>query len=187
MKRLYLFLTNKDIETIEFEGLFKTLDPEAEFQYENTRMGYFVSEKDCSEEINTLLASRPREKALTVVVSHKFWPLEKKLLAEAYGYFPNQCVYLTDIIMKELTFGDFSSIPLLRKEFKEVPSELLETAGSFLRSGLNGLETAKREGIHRNTFNYRLNAFIELTGLDIRDYHNALLLELYFQLAANGR
>lgn len=187
MKRLYLFLTNKDIETIEFESLFKALIPDASFQYESARMGYFESEEDHSEDINSILSSLPREKAVTVVVSHKFWPLEKKLLAEAYGYFPNQCVYLTDVIMKELTFGDFSSIPLLRKEFKEIPSELIQTAGTFLRCGLNGLETAKREGIHRNTFNYRLNGFIELTGLDIRDYHNALLLELYFQLAANRR
>ena len=187
MKRLYLFYTNKDIETIEFENLFKSVAPDATFQYENARSGYFESKEDVTESINEVLRNISREKAITVLASHRAWPLEKKLLTEAYGYFPNQCVYLTDVIMKELTFGDFSSIPLLRKEFREVPVELLETAGMFLRTGLNGLETAKREGIHRNTFNYRLNSFIALTGLDIRDYHNALLLELYFQLAANGR
>ncbi|MGN1075804.1 MAG: helix-turn-helix domain-containing protein, partial [Candidatus Enteromonas sp.] len=41
--------------------------------------------------------------------------------------------------------------------------------------------------VHRNTFLYRLNKFIELTNLDIRDYHNALLLELYFQISVSYR
>ncbi|HBB05327.1 MAG TPA: hypothetical protein DCZ41_01870, partial [Firmicutes bacterium] len=45
--------------------------------------------------------------------------------------------------------------------------------------------TAETLYIHRNTFNYRLNAFIEKTGLDIREYHNALLLEFYFQFCGN--
>lgn len=187
MKRLYLFCTNQDIETIEFENLFKAVAPDAKFQYESATSGYFESEVDAVREINSILRTRSREKAITVVAAHRLWPLEKKLLTEAQGYFPNQCVYLTDVLLKEIAFGDPSSTSLLGKEFNGVPKDLLETAGAFLRNGLNALETAKSEGIHRNTFNYRLNSFIELTGLDIRDYHNALLLELYFQLSANGK
>jgi DNA-binding PucR family transcriptional regulator len=49
---------------------------------------------------------------------------------------------------------------------------------------LDATLSAKRLFVHRNTFLYRLNRFIELTNLDIRDYHNALFLELYFQLSA---
>ena len=46
-----------------------------------------------------------------------------------------------------------------------------------------GLLASEALFVHRNTFNYRLNAFIRESGLDIRDYHNALLLEIYFQLS----
>ena len=186
MKRLYLFLTSHDIETISFERFFLDLFPDAKFTYSSPKEGYFESEEDKVFELNQKL-SLNREMEVSLVVSHRDWPLEKKLLQEAAGYFPNQCVYLTDVIMKELTFGNFSSIPLLSSEFRHVNKELMSTAGTFLRSGLNGLKTAEAENIHRNTFNYRLNRFIEVTGLDIRDYHNALLLELYFQLASNGR
>ena len=56
------------------------------------------------------------------------------------------------------------------------------TAGTYLRCGLDASLAANKLIVHRNTFNYRLNAFIARTGLDIRDYHNALLLELYFDL-----
>ena len=186
MKRLYLFLTNRDIETLPFERFFRELAEDAVFTYEGTRNGYFETEKDIVFELNQKL-SLSYDMNVSLVVAHRSWPLEKKLLQEASGYFPNQCVYLTDVIMKELTFGNFSSIPLLSHEFRAVDKELMSTAGSFLRSGLSGLKTADMEKIHRNTFNYRLNKFIEVTGLDIRDYHNALLLELYFQLASNGR
>ena len=186
MKRLYLFLTKRDIETISFERFFLDVFPDAKFTYSNTKEGYFESEEDRVFELNQKL-SLNREMQVSLVVAHRDWPLEKKLLQEAVGFFPNQCVYLTDVIMKELTFGNFSSIPLLSSEFRHVNKELMSTAGTFLRSGLNGLRTADAENIHRNTFNYRLNRFIEVTGLDIRDYHNALLLELYFQLASNGR
>lgn len=186
MKRLYLFLANDDIETISFERFFLDIFPDAKFTYVSTKEGYFESEEGKIFELNQKL-SLNREMEVSLVVAHRAWPLEKKLLQEAHGYFPNQCVYLTDVLMKELTFGNFSSIPLLSQEFRYVDRELMSTAGTFLRSGLNGLKTAEAESIHRNTFNYRLNRFIEVTGLDIRDYHNALLLELYFQLASNGR
>ena len=186
MKRLYLFLTSRDIETISFERYFLDVFPDAKFTYESSKEGYFESEEDKIFELNQKL-SLSHEMNVSIVVAHRNWPLEKKLLHESFGYFPNQCVYLTDVIMKELTFGNFSSIPLLNQELRSVDKDLMSTAGTFLRSGLNGLKTAEAENIHRNTFNYRLNRFIKVTGLDIRDYHNALLLELYFQLASNGR
>jgi len=186
MKRLYLFQTSEDIETIKFEPIFTNLDRNGFFKYEGTRNGYFESELDITSELSSLLPTL-MDIHVTVVVSHRNWPLEKKLLGEAFAFFPRQCVFLTDVIMKELTFNNFTSIPLLSQEFRDVPQELMRTAGSFLRCDLNGLKTAEREGIHRNTFNYRLKSFIELTNLDIRDYHNALLLEIYFQLANNGK
>ena len=186
MKRLYLFLTSQDIETISFERFFLEVFPDAKFFYQGTKEGYFESREDKVFELNKKLTSF-HDMNIAVVAAHRNWPLETKLLHEAFGYFPNQCVYLTDVLMKELTFGNFSSIPLLSQEFRHVNKELMSTAGTFLRSGLNGLKTAEEENIHRNTFNYRLNRFIKVTGLDIRDYHNALLLELYFQLASNGR
>jgi DNA-binding PucR family transcriptional regulator len=86
--------------------------------------------------------------------------------------------------MKEMSFGDYSSYGALIKLFKGINYDLMLTASTYLRCGLDACLAAKKLFIHRNTFNYRLNAFIAATGLDIRDYHNALFLELYFQLSA---
>jgi DNA-binding PucR family transcriptional regulator len=53
------------------------------------------------------------------------------------------------------------------------------TAKAFIDAGLNATRAAVKLYVHRNTFNYRLDKFIEQTGLDIRDYHHAF----YFKLA----
>ena len=57
--------------------------------------------------------------------------------------------------------------------------ELMETSSAYLKSDLNASLASSSLYIHRNTFNYRLQKFIDVTGLDIRNYHNALLLEIY--------
>ena len=125
--------------------------------------------------------------SLVFLCSHAGDTLSKKLLKDAMAYFPNQAVFPTDVIMKQMSFLDYSSFPLLSSLFKDIDRELLLTAGTYLRCGLDASLAAKELFIHRNTFSYRLNAFIEKTDLDIRDYHNALLLELYFQLSSMPR
>ncbi len=188
MNKYYLFLANSPINKELFkESILSLSEDELTIEYENDRKGYILADEKFASTLQETIFTIHDDLnlTLTVVIAHRDGPLEEKLLREALSYFPNQCLYLTDMLMKELSFGDFSSIPLLSNEFRGVSHDLLLTAGTFLRCGLNGVLTSESLFIHRNTFNYRLNAFIAETGLDIRDYHNALLLELYFQLGAN--
>ncbi len=122
--------------------------------------------------------------SISFLATHDRGELSKKLLKDALAYFPNQAVFPTDVLMKEMSFADYTSVPLLSSCFSHLDHELLLTAGTYLRCGLDASLSAKELFIHRNTFNYRLNSFIEETNLDIRDYHNALLLEIYFQVSA---
>lgn len=187
MMKYYLFLAATPLNRELWEESLSSLIKEPlSFTYESDRKGYLIaSEKlgvilqDCLYNIHEDLGI-----TITVMIAHRDGPLEEKLLREALSYFPNQCLYLTDMLMRELSFGDYSSFPLLSNEFKNVPHDLLLTAGTYLRCSMNASDTAASLFIHRNTFNYRLSAFIAQTGLDIRDYHNALLLELYFQLGS---
>jgi DNA-binding PucR family transcriptional regulator len=78
-----------------------------------------------------------------------------------------------------LASGDRHMLEGVRHQFEGVPRELLLTATAFIESGLNATRASKKLYIHRNTFNYRLQKFIEWTSLDIRDYHHAF----YFRLS----
>lgn len=53
--------------------------------------------------------------------------------------------------------------------------ELLHTVCSFFENGFNGSITAEKLHIHRNTLNYRLTKFQELTGISARSFNGALV------------
>ncbi|EGL81710.1 putative transcriptional regulator, PucR family [Caldalkalibacillus thermarum TA2.A1] len=63
--------------------------------------------------------------------------------------------------------------------------ELMHTIRVFLEQNLNVSETAKKLYIHRNSMQYRLDKFIEKTGIDIRQFKHAMTV--YLALLAISR
>lgn len=188
MEKLFLFATpNIKIQRDFFVGSFSSLGVEKEaFVFESDSWGYFKAESSLASDIDVILSTLHDDIGgnVAVLCAHQSTSFEAKLLQNALRYFPNQCCFPSDVILREMSFGDFSSFPSLSRLFRDLPRDLLLTAGAYLRCGMDSIQASKRLGIHRNTFRYRLEAFVEKTSLDIRDYHNALLLELYFDLSA---
>lgn len=56
--------------------------------------------------------------------------------------------------------------------------DMLHTLQVFFRNNLNASLTAKKLYIHRNSLQYRLDKFIEKTGIDIRTFTNATFVML---------
>lgn len=186
MNKTYLFLSDKTLDKKAFVDALKGSSMPFEVEYSSDRKGAIEADASFYVYLDGILLPLHDDLGvnLTVLACHKDGPLEQKCLLEALSFFPNEARFLTDLIMKELSFGNFTSLPLLSSEFVNVPHEVLLTAGTYLRTGLDASKAAEQLFIHRNTFNYRLARFIDITGLDIRDYHNALLLELFFQLGS---
>ncbi|SES69240.1 PucR C-terminal helix-turn-helix domain-containing protein [Oceanobacillus limi] len=80
------------------------------------------------------------------------------------------------------TKQDISSIVL--KGFAD-DQELIQTIEVFLESNLNISVAAKKLYMHRNSLQYRLDKFNENTGIDVRDFHQAL--PVYLALLANQK
>lgn len=186
MTSLFLFLASGPIEKRAFEDALKGSGYPFEITYKDDKSGIITSDSKLYSYLDAVLMTIHDDLGVTLSVLsvHRDGPLERKCLQESIGYFPNAARYLSDLIMKELSFGNYSSLPLLSAEFKNVKHEVLLTAGTYLRCGLDASLAASQLFIHRNTFNYRLAQFIDETSLDIRDYHNALLLEIFFQLGS---
>lgn len=189
MIKYYLFKASGPINVPEFKNGLDAIDEDYSLSLSSPDEGFFTAPEKFAVRLQGVLFPLHDDLGITISVlaCHADGALERKSLKEALSYFPNQCLFLSDILMKEFSFGDYSSLPLLKEEMKKVPHELLLTAGAFLRCGLNASLAAESLFIHRNTFNYRLSQFIDSTGLDIRDYHNALLLEIYFQLGESTK
>ncbi len=187
MNKHYLFLSNLPISKKPFEAALKGLGINLEtLAYYSSYEGELILPKESYSSISSVMLPLREDLggSISFLATHDRGELSKKLLKDALAYFPNQAVFPTDVLMKEMSFADYTSVPLLSSCFSHLDHELLLTAGTYLRCGLDASLSAKELFIHRNTFNYRLNSFIEETNLDIRDYHNALLLEIYFQVSA---
>lgn len=187
MNKTFLFLSSSPVPKQAFETALKGAGiATSDLYYSSSTQGAIVLDSSFYPTISSILLPlrEDMQGSISFLCAHDDNRLTQKLLKDALAYFPNQAVFPPDVIMKEISFGDYSSYPLLAEEFGKLDHELLLTAGTYLRCGLDASLSAKELFIHRNTFSYRLNAFIEKTNLDIRDYHNALLLELYFQLSS---
>ncbi|MNZ87197.1 Leucine-rich protein [compost metagenome] len=63
-----------------------------------------------------------------------------------------------------------------------VESELLNTIETFFALDCNVSETAKKLYIHRNTLLYRLDKLKQETGLDVRQFRDAVLVKIIMLL-----
>ncbi len=61
--------------------------------------------------------------------------------------------------------------------------ELLSTGEAFLSNNLNVSETAREMFIHRNTLIYRIDKIERLTGLDLRNFSDALNFRILYILS----
>ena len=185
MKWHYCYLSKEIIDINELKGFFEkegcSIDS---FLLVSLTKGELVAEHRLLLSIFSFVA---KEKAagneVTFVISHANdgWT-EMMLHSIAPKYYPGQVSFMSDLILKQMSFGDFSSFAFLSALFRSLPEELLETGKAYLSAGLDAKLAADLLIVHRNTFNYRLNRFIEASGVDIRDYHNAMLLDYYLRM-----
>jgi carbohydrate diacid regulator len=63
-----------------------------------------------------------------------------------------------------------------------VESEMLSTLDTFFTLDCNVSETAKKLYIHRNTLLYRLDKLKQETGLDVRQFRDAVLVKIILLL-----
>ncbi|MCR5491991.1 MAG: helix-turn-helix domain-containing protein [Bacilli bacterium] len=185
MNKIYLFLADRDFPKAQFIQRLKRLGvDERAIRFPSVKRAEFVAPAEVAYALDTVMIPYHDEHGVKFgcLVSHAHEDFEEKALEKALIYFPNYPCYPSDIIMHDMSFGDFSTYNLLMKRFREVDPELISAAGAYLRCGCNSNYASEILFVHRNTFRSRLDRFVEVTGLDIRDYHNALLLEIYFQL-----
>ncbi|MDN5313165.1 MAG: hypothetical protein PWQ68_2138 [Thermoanaerobacteraceae bacterium] len=67
-------------------------------------------------------------------------------------------------------------------KLKKLDEDALTTIRAVLDCNLNIAEAARKLYIHRNTLMYRLDKIHEQTGLDIRDFQDAVKMEIYLLL-----
>lgn len=69
---------------------------------------------------------------------------------------------------------DFLAESVSRKTFELLDDEIIKTVQSFFKNNLNISETARQMYLHRNTLVYRIEKVLKITGLDLRNFDDAV-------------
>ncbi len=182
---LFFLRSGKEVSDPLFRRLFKDLTSSSSWSYIDKYVASFSAPYSLILTLQGLLPSISEDLGynISVLLAHRESLLTEHCLRSAYENFPNAALTIADVLLKEFSFGDYSSLPLLKREFSGLSQDLLLTAKAYLESDLSAVRASEALYIHRNTFNYRLERFINETSLDIREFHNALLFSLYLRFA----
>ena len=105
-------------------------------------------------------------------------------------YDPERGVYVWKSMLIERIADDlpdsaaetYRSLLFNQETARLLDAELLATALTLLRCGLNLSDTARRLFIHRSTLMYRLDKLQRATGLDLRNFDDATAFRLLYTL-----
>lgn len=150
--------------------------------------GYFELEEEDLGLVEVLIShlNQTLGIGMTVLISHRWDEVALEGLNVAVRHNKGSMIYLADALLYERIEGENVLFSLLDKQFESLSRELIQTAEAFITSGCKATVAATRLYIHRNTFAYRLNQFIEKTQLDIRDFHHARLFQLWWLIKSRN-
>lgn len=100
-----------------------------------------------------------------------------------------RCYYYQDLVLPVLLDSlrggwqaNELALPLAKLRAMDSNGLLRRTLACWFRNNVQPTATAKALFIHRNTLEYRLNRISELTGLDLANFDDRLLLYVALQL-----
>lgn len=104
---------------------------------------------------------------------------ERNAFNTAINYLHKQRVYLLQDIIPILLLENMNpktkkDISFILQETYNEDKEQLQTIKVFLESNLNVTLAAKKLYMHRNSLQYRIDKFIEKTGIDIKHFNGAI-------------
>lgn len=104
---------------------------------------------------------------------------EREWFHKGMHYLHKQKVYrlhdiLPFLLLEVMDAGFRNQLKNVIPEELQNDHELLETIKVFFESDLNVSNAAKRLYMHRNSLQYRIEKFIEKTGIDIKHFHGAV-------------
>lgn len=188
MIKYYYFTSQHKLDKGVFDDIIRTSYSQyLEIEYFDNFSGIILADENFFVRLNSIIEilSLDLNTNLIFLESYKMGSLAEKTIIKLsndrkYGVFAVSLVILQYYLSKDL--GLYEE---LKKEFQGVEKELLDTAIAYINCNMNACLASKSLYIHRNTFNYRLNKFIEQTQLDIRNYNNSILLLTYFLIESN--
>jgi len=179
--KAYLSVDSDYVDIEKTKKLFSLLlRKEIEVSYDNNLIELSKLNVECLNTIKVSLKAIKGDlnfKRVSLIIVPFF---SKQFKSIALGIDKDGIFYLYDIILNKLKENKLN-IEELKSIIRGVPNDILITVKNYIQLNRSIIDTSKLMFTHRNTINYRINKFIYLTGINIRDLSNAMLV--YFILS----
>lgn len=182
MERWVLFQADAPLDFAALRELLDgSLDEAAEWEIHSDRSGWLRSEAPLKDRLEVLLPMINNDLGctLSLLMTHRPDALSWACLHLASKRRSGRCTMLADAVILGYLSQDEEIKRCFDAYFDTIPFPALKTAEALIQTGQNASRAAEKLYVHRNTFQYRLRHFIELSGLDIRDPDNAHLFYFY--------
>ncbi len=165
---------------------FRNLFPATEIESRDDLRGAFITDEAGIDQLDSILPifNHDQGMELTCLIGYAVDQISWKMLEKAQQYRKGKCSHLSELLLDYMLNDETDLNYDLHKQFENCPQELIVTIKEYLKCGLNAKRAAEKMYLHRNTFNYRLTKFEDLTGLDIRDYHVAQYIDIVLTICA---
>ena len=108
-------------------------------------------------------------------------PLFKREFIGLLNVKETKVYYLFDLLLQELQNKN-KNLAVLKSIFTNIPENVLETVKCYINMDRSIIHTSEAMFTHRNTINYRLNKFIQLSGINIRETNSAMAIYMILKL-----
>lgn len=118
------------------------------------------------------LADRYKEAQVAIDVGRIFESEKSVIHYENLGI--GRIIYQLPVTLCEM----FLSEAFKKNPIESLDEDTLDTINKFFENNLNVSETARKLYVHRNTLVYRLEKVKKITGLDLREFEDAILFKV---------
>lgn len=177
MKKFYYISSLEKLEAASMKQFFlQGYKDNFSFSIVNSKQILIIADQSFTDFLFTILPTLTQDLGIrvSVVISHLAYPIAQEAGMVAALRKPSDILHLAELMLLLLSDKHHPLIDGVKDEFLRIPRDLYLTASAYLKAGLNATKASEKLYIHRNTFRYRLQQFIEFTSLDIRDHFHAL-------------
>ena len=198
--KFIFFFHNFDVDLqYAFESLVQSFNAEFKTFFLDTEYGVILDLSDTTfddDEVNDFLQASQQDFSETLTfyqtirydinkgLPEKFMAeleLFKKFKSTSTNLMTYPDIFLNYIISSEV----IAKHPIFNDWFKQlflIDAELLTVVKCYLENGFNVTTGAKMMHMHRNTFMNKLDRFVDVTGLDVKNFDEATIAYLLLRL-----
>ena len=158
LKKFFYLIIKKDIQLTKIQSGLLKVEEMSYDDYSSIKLSIMTIKNDLNLSHLSLIE--------VPFYSNNFSLILKNKLSGSFDLF--------EILLRDFSLGN-KHLDFINSVFKEVPDYVINTVDVYLKCDSSIEKSSKLLFTHRNTVNYRVNKFINLTSINIKNCSNIAL------------